>query len=99
MFQTVVFHREHAEDEFLAFCLSNVENVDFDELLNQVSALIRRNLKSIDSKTQEDFSHGFFWLCFITFCLYKLVLMILEHLLGDQQMRSLALLVIFQFQQ
>ena len=51
MFETVVFHREHAEDEFLAFGLSDVENVDFDKLLNQVSALIRRNLESIYSET------------------------------------------------
>lgn len=99
VFQPMVFHSKHAQDKILALGLLDVENVNFDELLNQVSPLIRRNLESIDPQAQQDFRHGLLRLSFIGFSLQQLGFMVFEDLLRDQQMRVFTLLVIFQLQQ
>ena len=81
MLQAVVVHVQHLHDEFHAFQLGDFENVNRDDLLNKVSALIGWDLEGIDPQAEKHLRQAFLWLCLLIDGTQQLVLMVPEYLL------------------
>ena len=84
MLQAVVVHVQHLHDEVHAFYLADFENVNCDDLLNEVPALIRWDLESVDPQAEKHLRQAFLWLRFLIDGAQQLVLMVPEYLLRHE---------------
>lgn len=87
MLQLMAIHVQHLQDEVKALGLLDVEDVDFNQLADKVSSLVWRDLERINTETKQNFGQAALGLRFFIFGLEKLVLVILKHLLRDQERR------------
>lgn len=97
MLQSVVVHVEHLHDEVHALELSDLENIDRDDLLDKVPSLVGRDLKGVDPQAEKHLREALLGLCFLFHCAQELVLMVSKDLLRHQQMRFI--LIILQLQE
>lgn len=95
--QSMIVHVQHVHDEVHALLLGDFENVDRDDLLHKVSPLFWRNLEGVDSKTEQHLRQALLGLGFFLHGAQELILVVLEYLLRDQQVRLV--LVILQLEE
>lgn len=83
MDQTMVVQSKHVLQEFHTLSRFDIENIVFYQLSHKVSPLLRRNLKSVYSQTQEYFCKNFFWLGLFVSCFNQFVLVIFQNFVGN----------------
>ena len=74
-------------DEVDRLFILNLKEVNFYQLGHEVSPLLWRNLKSVDSQRKQNFGQLILWLSFIIKSVHQFIFMVSEHLFRNEQVR------------
>jgi hypothetical protein len=86
MLQVMVVHGQYSLDEVQRLCRSDAEDIYLYQLSDEVTALVWRDLQSVDPQGEENLGQTLLWLGFFISGPLKLVFVVFENLFRDKDM-------------